>query len=138
MSLRQVKVDSAIVELIGISEGTLIEHKSLAKMLDVTSCTNEYYGMVESLRKKLIKHHKIFLKTIHKEGYRILPAGQTIEIPESVVDRGKKLIFKGVKSSGYLPYERMNETELNATIPKVQKLANLSVLLTAGSQKRIE
>lgn len=109
-----------------MSPGSVINHGVLAPQLQFANKCGRYYGAVSLLRRKLLRDHQVQLATEPNVGYKVLQPARMAGYLSHQAERGVKIIKKASSDAGYIPIEKLSQTELSATMATIQRISSLA------------
>jgi len=123
--------NEAVDTISNIGFGNTVPHDVLENMLRLSRDKEKekYYALVNKVRKILIWDKGIFLKTIPKKGYLLVPPGGEIDLCKGEFVRGQKTIKRSVAKTVCIRIDRMSEQDRNRTIEEAQRMANLATFI---------
>lgn len=113
--------------------GARISHESMAELVKAPARSKAYYGRVCEVRDILRTHYHIFLETVVRGGYEIVPPGNEISLCESRFLSGYRQMAAGVVHSADIDVDRIQDQQKRVTtIEKAQKMAALAGMVKHG------
>ena len=123
-----------------ISHGTVITHDNLKHLLKIQAESDEwrYYSLVYKVKRILESEHGIFLQTVHKMGYAIIPPGKEIEQCKGEFVRGQKTMIRAACRTEFIRFDLMSDADRTRSMEETQKMCRIaSYLRLARESKKV-
>jgi hypothetical protein len=141
MDTRKVNyiIAEASEKIASIEHDTVIVHLVMGEILGVQRQDEpqRYYMLARKVKSELEREYGIFLETVSKVGYRIVPKGNEINQCIGEAESGIKKIYRATAKTQYIRVDAIEDAEKRTkTIQIAQNMANMIGMLNAG-QKRL-
>jgi hypothetical protein len=92
-----------------LTEGLLIEHEKLSKIVKAQKGTGRYYGVIDSWRKRLREENDIVLLWRFGVGIYVAYPHERLNYSETKIRRGMRGTKRGIRFLGSVERERLDE-----------------------------
>lgn len=111
--------------------GTLFEHEVLASKMQVKSCSQKYYNLMQKAIDKLTEIG-IRLSNVKGTGYKILTPDEWVVEAKSKIKKGGKSIQEAQYIVSHAPYLQMSEVARNECLQLHDSIVKHKFLLSGG------
>lgn len=130
-NINQTITSKAAYAIAQMENGTQINKQSLMGLLE-SSDEKQYRQRVYMLKEKLIKEHKMFLRTIHGVGYEIAVRGQEIDLCSGEYFSGIKRMAKAFVKSQFIDLDKLQDDDRAIAIAQSNKMGTMLGLIKNG------